>query len=196
MDFGVSSQQLAVISALSSGATLTAAAEQAGIHRNTIHNWRRNSPPFQEAFAHAQYDRALFFREKMEAHIDLALQTLQNLLTDPKTPASVRLRAALAIIGSASTPPPPKQRVEPDIEKVVIPRTPPQVIAEEQLGAMPNHAQSAQPDPPPAVHPPATIRRETPKIGRNDVCPCGSGRKFKRCCLNNPAGQPQQAAAA
>ncbi|MBW2484820.1 MAG: SEC-C domain-containing protein, partial [Deltaproteobacteria bacterium] len=21
------------------------------------------------------------------------------------------------------------------------------------------------------------------KVGRNDPCPCGSGRKFKRCCL-------------
>ncbi|HEY5366691.1 MAG TPA: UPF0149 family protein [Casimicrobiaceae bacterium] len=26
---------------------------------------------------------------------------------------------------------------------------------------------------------PAT--RETPKVGRNDACPCGSGRKFKQC---------------
>ena len=25
-------------------------------------------------------------------------------------------------------------------------------------------------------------QRESPKIGRNDPCPCGSGRKFKRCC--------------
>ena len=25
-------------------------------------------------------------------------------------------------------------------------------------------------------------RRETPKAGRNDPCPCGSGRKFKKCC--------------
>ncbi len=25
--------------------------------------------------------------------------------------------------------------------------------------------------------------RPTPKISRNDPCPCGSGRKFKRCCL-------------
>jgi uncharacterized protein len=25
-------------------------------------------------------------------------------------------------------------------------------------------------------------RRETPKIGRNDVCPCGSGKKYKQCC--------------
>ncbi|WP_411846248.1 SEC-C metal-binding domain-containing protein [Roseibacillus persicicus] len=21
------------------------------------------------------------------------------------------------------------------------------------------------------------------KLGRNDLCPCGSGRKFKQCCL-------------
>jgi uncharacterized protein len=25
-------------------------------------------------------------------------------------------------------------------------------------------------------------RRETPKIGRNAPCPCGSGKKFKVCC--------------
>jgi len=23
-----------------------------------------------------------------------------------------------------------------------------------------------------------------PKVGRNDPCPCGSGKKFKHCCLN------------
>jgi hypothetical protein len=27
-----------------------------------------------------------------------------------------------------------------------------------------------------------TIRTATPKIGRNDPCPCGSGKKWKRCC--------------
>jgi preprotein translocase subunit SecA len=29
---------------------------------------------------------------------------------------------------------------------------------------------------------PATIRRETAKVGRNDPCPCGSGKKYKKCC--------------
>jgi len=24
--------------------------------------------------------------------------------------------------------------------------------------------------------------RETPKVGRNEPCPCGSGKKFKKCC--------------
>ncbi|QBZ82594.1 Protein translocase subunit SecA [Hydrogenovibrio crunogenus] len=28
----------------------------------------------------------------------------------------------------------------------------------------------------------ATYRRETPKVGRNDPCPCGSGKKYKQCC--------------
>ena len=27
-----------------------------------------------------------------------------------------------------------------------------------------------------------TIIREKPKIGRNEPCPCGSGKKFKKCC--------------
>jgi hypothetical protein len=26
------------------------------------------------------------------------------------------------------------------------------------------------------------IRRESPKVGRNDPCPCGSGKKYKKCC--------------
>ena len=28
----------------------------------------------------------------------------------------------------------------------------------------------------------STLRREEPKVGRNDLCPCGSGKKFKKCC--------------
>jgi SEC-C motif-containing protein len=27
-----------------------------------------------------------------------------------------------------------------------------------------------------------TVRRESPKIGRNDPCSCGSGKKYKKCC--------------
>ncbi len=28
-----------------------------------------------------------------------------------------------------------------------------------------------------------TIVRESEKVGRNDPCPCGSGKKYKKCCL-------------
>ncbi len=27
-----------------------------------------------------------------------------------------------------------------------------------------------------------TVRRTEPKVGRNDPCPCGSGKKYKKCC--------------
>src|SRR5690606_31270513 len=26
-----------------------------------------------------------------------------------------------------------------------------------------------------------TVRHETPAVGRNDPCPCGSGKKYKKC---------------
>ena len=29
---------------------------------------------------------------------------------------------------------------------------------------------------------PGQVRRETPKVGRNEPCPCGSGKKYKKCC--------------
>lgn len=29
---------------------------------------------------------------------------------------------------------------------------------------------------------PVPVRRDAPKIGRNDPCPCGSGKKYKKCC--------------
>jgi preprotein translocase subunit SecA len=32
-----------------------------------------------------------------------------------------------------------------------------------------------------APPPPPTFRRTGPKVGRNEPCPCGSFRKFKKC---------------
>ncbi len=34
---------------------------------------------------------------------------------------------------------------------------------------------------------PLPVRRSGPKIGRNDPCPCGSGKKFKHCCGSKQA---------
>lgn len=35
--------------------------------------------------------------------------------------------------------------------------------------------------------PPEKLVRRV-KIGRNDICPCGSGKKFKRCCISKVRG--------
>jgi preprotein translocase subunit SecA len=50
--------------------------------------------------------------------------------------------------------------------------------------APPAAAPAANGNPPPeaeVVLPKVTIRREAPKVGRNDPCPCGSGKKYKHC---------------
>jgi hypothetical protein len=40
------------------------------------------------------------------------------------------------------------------------------------------------PEFPSSEHATAPIRRSAPKIGRNAPCPCGSGKKFKKCCAD------------
>ena len=41
---------------------------------------------------------------------------------------------------------------------------------------------AAPAEPAPEIKLPSiTIKRDTPKVGRNDPCPCGSGKKFKNC---------------
>ena len=41
---------------------------------------------------------------------------------------------------------------------------------------------------PPRQVKPETYKREQPKVGRNDPCPCGSGKKYKNCCGRQQAG--------
>ncbi len=49
-------------------------------------------------------------------------------------------------------------------------------------------------EPPPLVHSGYTVRRAVARVGRNEPCPCGSGKKYKKCChasdqkrLRNPS---------
>jgi preprotein translocase subunit SecA len=46
-------------------------------------------------------------------------------------------------------------------------------------GAAPSEDQAAQPAPQGPLKP---IVNKQPKVGRNDPCPCGSGKKYKKCC--------------
>ena len=49
----------------------------------------------------------------------------------------------------------------------------------EFLGSQP--PQEPQPEPE-RIEPPVPIVEHSPKTGRNDPCPCGSGKKYKKCC--------------
>lgn len=56
-----------------------------------------------------------------------------------------------------------EERVKPFVQKIV----------NEKIDAFKERMN--QPPPPPFVRP-------TPKVGRNDQCSCGSGKKNKKCC--------------
>jgi hypothetical protein len=43
------------------------------------------------------------------------------------------------------------------------------------------------PEPGDSPPPPEAAVSAAPKIGRNDPCPCGSGKKYKKCCLGKPS---------
>jgi preprotein translocase subunit SecA len=73
-------------------------------------------------------------------------------------------------------------RPRPAPAPAAAPETPPR-----RLGGldMPVPGVETDGDTPPAETevqlPRVTVRRETPKVGRNDPCPCGSGKKYKHC---------------
>ncbi len=199
-----------VIAAIVAGSNQSAAAEAAGIHRNTISHWRKTSAEFRDALSRAQYEKAVFYREQADPLMQLAVEGFHNLLTDPHTPATVRFKTAQFIFEKASTPPPPEHtaRTEPQVpasvlERFFFPPRPsraddtvqagekPEIMHKnaqspvaENLSEEPTESSAAQTMP--ASTAPETIRRDHPKTGRNDVCPCGSGKKYKRCCIDHP----------
>jgi hypothetical protein len=170
-----------VLALIAAGSTATAAAASAGIHRNTISNWVRASPAFSQALACVHFDRALYWREQAESLAPGAVDTIRAIMADASAPAAVRLKAALAILDKAAAPLP----------------SPPSEPAPVHPESVHNHAQvplpaavRSEPDSPQPVEsiaPPA-LRQPGSKVGRNEACPCGSGKKFKRCCLANPVG--------
>jgi transposase-like protein len=184
--------QQKVLEFLADGASTTAAAETAGVHRNTIANWRRTIPAFNSALDEALRDRALLQRESAAELVPQALQVVRTILHTESASPSVQLRAALAVFKMAAPPDAPRQQqMQPAPDPEIRPSL--NAALQAEIGAiseqhaqirrnMHNLAQSAGPQP---------IRRPA-EPGRNSLCPCGSGVKYKRCCANSiaqPVGQ-------
>jgi preprotein translocase subunit SecA len=84
-------------------------------------------------------------------------------------------------------------RIKQDVVKIVLTvqvRTPEDVQAVEEPAPVSNvryqhadyeQALAAAPDDPPPVTAPPPFTRAGQKVGRNDMCPCGSGKKYKHC---------------
>jgi transposase-like protein len=169
-----------VLALISAGSTISDAARISGVHRNTIHNWLRSAPSFQVAFHHARHLKAILWREQAEQLASEALDTIRSVMTAESTSPAVRLKAAQEILAIAMAPPPePVPALPAGIDFPLETVTP-------SFSDLHNSAQSL----------PIPFRRAFPKVGRNEPCPCGSGRKFKQCCLNSPPAEAMDPATA
>ncbi|MCP4572121.1 MAG: preprotein translocase subunit SecA [bacterium] len=87
-------------------------------------------------------------------------------------------RDAVSLFFRAELAPPPPRKA-PEVDRMQTQHG--QVSAYDQAAAG-SPTQKAQGPPPGSDAAPRPVQRETPKVGRNDPCPCGSGRKYKKCC--------------
>jgi len=177
-----------VLAHIANGATQTAAAASAGVHRNTVRNWL-NSRAFCQALAQAQYENACFWHDQTKALAQTAMEALHALLTHPDTRDAVRLKVSLAILDRVSRTPsyddvPAPPQIHSNLHNLAQADT---EAPGDDTPPMHNPAQTGSeltPGPRPLT--PVPGGQQSPKVGRNDLCPCRSGKKYKRCCLGKP----------
>jgi hypothetical protein len=94
----------AIVGAIAKGATITDAAEAAGIHRDSVSNWNRRGRADFEA-GNLETDHARFFRDSMRAKAEarqVALESVRNAMaTDWRAGAWYLERSAPADYGRA-----------------------------------------------------------------------------------------------
>jgi uncharacterized protein YchJ len=101
----LSSVQIDAVTLLASGASITTAATQTGVHRATIHNWLKLTD-FHAALHQATRDYADAAQAKLREIAVLALDTIRHTLTDPAISPAIKLKAALAVLDRSLFPKP------------------------------------------------------------------------------------------
>jgi preprotein translocase subunit SecA len=89
--------------------------------------------------------------------------------------AKAGLPSAQPQVQQAQAPREPQQRLQTGRDEVGVPKAPARQAAPAPGGP------ARGPMPPPAPRAPIAPVRVEKKVGRNDPCPCGSGKKFKQC---------------
>jgi hypothetical protein len=192
----LTAQQEQVLTLVANGRTVTAAAKEAEVDRSTVLAWRRGSADFRESFALAQYEQTLYWREQIESLGSLAIITLRQVMMDNSPSAC--FRAAAAVLDRLTKTPAPQPELPPQggpSAKVSRP-TESRPESRSQDNPQPSGAappQSQEPSDAAAQLAPkaCTIRTIAHSPGRNSICPCGSGLKYKRCCLGTTESQPK-----
>ncbi|MGA2133406.1 MAG: SEC-C metal-binding domain-containing protein [Bryobacteraceae bacterium] len=155
-----------VLAFIAAGYSATAAAQQAGVHRNTVSNWLKVEA-FRKGLEQARLEKQILFWDQAAAMAAECLNNLRIVANDPTALPSLRFRATKTILDHVT-------QYLPGDSALLLP-DPPEILV-----APHNSAQPPQPEPTQIPY------RKPPTPGRNDLCPCGSGIKFKHCCLNKP----------
>ncbi len=142
--------QLQVIKALVSGSTIKDAAEAAGVHRSTVHDWTRVHHEFRAALDAARHHSTAFIRKCIE---------------DETMPTAIRLRAALAVVKSVpANAPARRERDFNDLVEAAVHAADRQVALDRALSPSrrsPNPSLRPLPLPPPSpAAPPAPAAAE------------------------------------
>ena len=95
-----------VLALLAEGQSLTEAAAQAGVHRNTVRNWRRSVPAFARDCEFAVREQAVAWHDHLLQLAPQAAQVLHSVLHDESASPSLRLRAAVAVLKASADPHP------------------------------------------------------------------------------------------
>ena len=159
--------QQQVLQALVAGTSITAASQDAGVHRTSVHLWTRQHPHFARALLDARQEKADRLLDELTDLADLAINTFRHLLSDENASPATRLKAAMEIVKLVESQRPAQRQATPEEVKF------------DKIDSEITLSQVAQAKPP-------------VRVGRNAPCPCGSRLKFKRCCAN-PAAQSRAA---
>ena len=196
-----------VITRIASGQSITQASAEENIHRNTVAYWRRTIPAFARELEFATREQRLYWHEQAILLAPQAIGAIQSALTSADSSPSLRFRAAALILKMATDPQSKALKGFPTLPAEL------EAMSGQMLGWR-KESQAQQSDPPApetnfdivqaaktfvaaqSCTKPQPIR-VTPQPGRNEICPCGSNLKYKRCCAGKSgAGKSNHAQAA
>jgi hypothetical protein len=191
--------QIKAVAALAAGQTNTAAAEAAGVHRATLHDWRRN-PEFLKAITDARCLAIDALLDELKDLSRLALSVLRNLLTAEGVSHHVRLKAAVAVLNRLeqtghqgwALSQPAQEPVHLKAESRLLQTD---HIATQEIASQDIATQDASASASSAAE--ADFARHIPTVSingvdfpiinlltrPNDLCACQSGQTFSECCL-------------
>ena len=98
---GPDPKQARAIEAIATGADAAQAAEAAGVDQETLREWLDDDPSFVAGLNRAKRERADRLRAEVRGLASEAVASLRELFSNPEVPPAVRLKASLAILGTA-----------------------------------------------------------------------------------------------